>query len=78
MSVEIDTVFRHRAHSRGLVLSVLGACAAGLRRHLARRATYRALSRLSADELKDIGLVRTETGYRDLREDRFGATWWGD
>jgi uncharacterized protein YjiS (DUF1127 family) len=78
MSVEIDTVFRHRAHSRGLVLSVLGACAAGLRRYLARRATYRALSHLNAEELKDIGLVRTQNGYRELHRDRLGATWWND
>lgn len=76
MSVEIDTVFRSRANSRGLLLSVLGACVAGIRRYHQRRATERALSCLSENDLRDIGLMRTPDGYRELQSDRFGAGRW--
>ncbi|MEO9530611.1 DUF1127 domain-containing protein [Roseibium sp.] len=76
MSVEIDTVFRSRANSRGLLLSALGVCVAEVRRYFARRATNRALARLGPEELKDIGLVRTEFGYRELHHDRLGAPYW--
>ncbi|MEM5581366.1 DUF1127 domain-containing protein [Roseibium sp. AS2] len=76
MSVEIDTVFRSRANSRGLLLSALGVCVAEVRRYFARRATNRALAHLSETDLKDIGLVRTRYGYRELHHDRLGATWW--
>lgn len=76
MSVEIETVFRSRAHSRGLLLSALRICAAELRRYFRRRATHKALSHLTAQDLKDIGLVRTEFGYRELHQDRLGADYW--
>ncbi|MCK7613679.1 DUF1127 domain-containing protein [Roseibium sediminicola] len=67
MSLEIDTVFRSRANSRGLLLSVLRACVAGLRNYHQRRATDRALSCLSDEDLRDIGLMRTSDGYREMR-----------
>jgi len=70
MSLEINTVFRRRAHSRGLLLSALRVLAAEFRQYLRRRETHRALSRLSESELKDIGLQRTELGYREMHEDR--------
>ncbi|POF34254.1 DUF1127 domain-containing protein [Roseibium marinum] len=81
MSVEIDTVFHRRARSRsllvsGLLVSALGVLASELRRYFRRRATARALSHLTADDLKDIGLVRTEFGYRELHHDRLGADYW--
>lgn len=76
MSLEIDTVFRRRANNRGLVLTAIYTMAAGVHRYLRRRATERALSRLNAHELDDIGLVRTERGYRALRHDRLGAKYW--
>jgi uncharacterized protein YjiS (DUF1127 family) len=66
MSVEIDTVFRSRANSRSLLLSVLRACVAGLRNYHRRRATDRALSCLNDDDLRDIGLMRTPDGYREV------------
>ncbi|MHA7774594.1 DUF1127 domain-containing protein [Roseibium sp. M-1] len=70
MSLEIDTVFRSRAHSRGLLLTALRVFAGEFRQYLRRRETNRALSRLSESELKDIGLQRTEIGYREMHEDR--------
>jgi len=76
MSVEIETVFRNRAQSRGLLLSALRVCTAGLRRYFRRRAAHRALSHLTQQELKDIGLIRTELGYRELHQDRLGADYW--
>lgn len=76
MSVEIDTVFRSRAHSRGLLLSALRALVARVRRYHDRRATDRALSCLNDDDLRDIGLMRTPDGYRELHSDRFGAGRW--
>jgi len=76
MSVEIDTVFRSRANSRGLLFSALRALAAGLRSYRDRRATDRALSCLSDDDLRDIGLMRTPDGYREMSSDRFGAGRW--
>lgn len=76
MSLEIDTVFRSRAHSRGLLFSAIRALAGWLRGYFRRRATDRALANLNAHELWDIGLVRTETGYRQLHRDRFGAEYW--
>jgi len=66
MSIEIDTVFRSRAHSRGRLFSTLRACAAGIRRYHTRRATARALAHLNEDELRDIGLMRTPEGYREI------------
>lgn len=78
MSIDIETVFRGRASSGSLLLSVLHAGAAGIRRALARRATRKALAHLGEAELKDIGLVRTRDGYRELHHDRFGASWWND
>ncbi|PVB60703.1 DUF1127 domain-containing protein [Labrenzia sp. 011] len=76
MSIEIETVFRRRARSRSLLVSALGVLAAELRRYFRRRATARALSHLTEDDLRDIGLVRTEFGYRELHHDRFGADYW--
>lgn len=76
MSYEIDTVFRSRAHSRGLVFTALRLCADELRRYFRRRSTARALSHLNDEELKDIGLIRTGQGYRELHHDRFGAYYW--
>lgn len=76
MSVEIETVFVSRARARSVVLSALRACAAELGRAYKRRATSRALSRLTAKELQDIGLVRTHFGYRKLHQDRLGADYW--
>lgn len=76
MSLEIDTIFRSRAHSRSLLLSALRACAEGLRDYFNRRATDRALSYLNDDDLRDIGLMRTPDGYRELRSDRFGPGCW--
>lgn len=70
MSLEIETVFRSRAHSRGILLAALHGVAERLRRYYVRRATHRALSRLNEAELKDIGLMRTELGYQELHEDR--------
>lgn len=70
MSLEIDTVFRRRAHSRGLLLYALRVLATEFRQYLRRRETHRALSRLSESELKDIGLQRTELGYSEMHEDR--------
>ncbi|MEE4010587.1 DUF1127 domain-containing protein [Roseibium sp. FZY0029] len=71
MSLEIDTIFRSRANSRGVLFSALRVCVAEFRNYLRRRETHRALSRLSESELKDIGLQRTELGYSELHDDRF-------
>jgi len=76
MSVEIDTVFRSRAHSRGLLFSALRAFVVRVRRYLDRRATDRALYYLNDDDLRDIGLMRTPDGYREVSSDRFGAGRW--
>ncbi|MCV0429160.1 MAG: DUF1127 domain-containing protein [Roseibium sp.] len=76
MSLEIETVFRSRAHSRSRLLSAFRVLAAELRRYYRRRATAKALSHLNSQELRDIGLVRTETGYRELHHDRVGADYW--
>ncbi|MCX2724264.1 DUF1127 domain-containing protein [Roseibium salinum] len=76
MSVEIETIFRSRARNRGIVLSALRLCAAALRGYFRRRATARALANLSEEELRDIGLARTETGYRQIHRDRYGAHYW--
>ncbi|WP_299475794.1 DUF1127 domain-containing protein [uncultured Roseibium sp.] len=76
MSYEIETVFRSRAHSRGLVFTVLRVCADQLRRYVRRRTTARALSHLNEGELKDIGLMRTGQGYRELHRNRYGADFW--
>ncbi|WP_428672090.1 DUF1127 domain-containing protein [Roseibium sp.] len=73
MSLEIETVFRNRAHSRGLLLDAIRAVAEGLRRYYLRRATDRALSRLSERELKDIGLFRTEFGDLEIHKDSIRA-----
>ncbi len=78
MSLEIDTVFRRRAHNRGLVLTAIRAMAASVHGYLRRRATVRALTRLSSQELEDIGLVRTDRGYRQLHHDRIGASYWDE
>ncbi len=76
MSVEIDTIFRSRARSRGVLLSAVLVFAAELRGYFRRRATARALSHLNDGELKDIGLERTELGYRELQRGRYGADVW--
>ncbi|WP_434053850.1 MAG: DUF1127 domain-containing protein [Roseibium sp.] len=76
MSYEIESVFRSRAHSRSIVFTVLRVCADKFRRYSRRRTTARALSHLNAEELKDIGLMRTELGYRQLHQDRYGADFW--
>ncbi|MBO6510831.1 MAG: DUF1127 domain-containing protein [Roseibium sp.] len=76
MSLEIETVFVSRARARSVLLSALRACAAELGRVYRRRATARALSRLTQKELQDIGLVRTHSGYRSLHHDRLGAEYW--
>ncbi|WP_298983007.1 hypothetical protein [uncultured Roseibium sp.] len=76
MSLEIDTVFRSRAHSRGLLLSALRVFASEFNSYFRRRATHKALSHLNHDELRDIGLVRTTTGYRELHHDRLGEEFW--
>ena len=73
MSYEIDAVFRSRAQSRSLVFTALRICADELRRYFRRRATVRALSHLNEEELRDIGLMRTGTGYREINQDRLGA-----
>ncbi|WP_299809706.1 DUF1127 domain-containing protein [uncultured Roseibium sp.] len=83
MSIEIETVFHRRARSRsllvsGLLVSALGVLAAELRKYFRRRATARALAHLSADDLKDIGLARTQFGYRELHQDRLGADYWNN
>ncbi|MES0810031.1 DUF1127 domain-containing protein [Roseibium sp. SCPC15] len=66
MSLEIDTVFRSRARSRSILWSALAAIARFVRDYMHRRATHRALSGLTSNELRDIGLERTESGYRKL------------
>ncbi len=76
MTIEIDTVFRSRAHSRSLVLSALRVFAEELRGYFRRRATRRALDRLTQTELTDIGLVRTHDGYKEIHQDRYGAYYW--
>ena len=76
MSYEIDAVFRNRAQSRSLVFTALRVCADELRRYFRRRTTARALSHLNEQELKDIGLRRTERGYSELHQDRYGADFW--
>ncbi|MCR9061040.1 MAG: DUF1127 domain-containing protein [Rhodobacteraceae bacterium] len=76
MSYEIDTVFRSRAQSRSVVFTALRICADELRRYFRRRATARALSHLNEEELKDIGLMRTGQGYRELHQNRYGAKLW--
>ncbi|GAA0780210.1 DUF1127 domain-containing protein [Roseibium denhamense] len=76
MSLEITTVFRSRAHNRSLLLSALHSLADRFRRHMQRRATFKALDGLNEHELEDIGLMRTGSGYRELRHDRFGAAYW--
>lgn len=76
MSLEIETVFRSRAYSRSRLLHALRVFAAELQRSYRRRATAKALSRLNAHELRDIGLVRTQFGYRELHHDRFGSDYW--
>lgn len=76
MSHEIDTVFRSRAYSRSIVFTVLRVCADEFRRYFRRRTTARALSHLNEQELKDIGLRRTERGYSELHQDRYGADFW--
>lgn len=70
MSLEIETVFRNRAQSRGLLLSALGACAAWFRGYLRRRATHKALAHLTDEDLRDIGLMRTAYGYEEIPEER--------
>ena len=70
MSLEIETIFRSRANSRGALFSALRVLAAEFRTYLRRRETHRALSRLSDSELRDIGLQRTELGYIELQDDR--------
>lgn len=72
MSLEIETVFRSRANSRGVVLAAFRGLAEQLRRYLVRRATDRALSRLSDEELRDIGLYRTSFGYEQIPDERRG------
>jgi len=76
MSLEIETVFRRRAHNRGLLLAALHVLAEKLRRYFIRRATHRALSGLNDAELQDIGLMRTSTGYRELHKDRIRRGDW--
>ncbi|CTQ73706.1 DUF1127 domain-containing protein [Roseibium alexandrii] len=78
MSLEIDTVFRRRAHNRSLFLTAIRTLAASVQLYLRRRSTERALARLSNQELDDIGLVRTNRGYRELHHDRLGASYWND
>lgn len=78
MSVEIETVFRRPAQSSRTLLALVRVCADGLRRYLRRRATARALAHLNEEELKDIGLIRTPRGYRELHQDRIGAFYWDD
>ncbi|QDG74583.1 DUF1127 domain-containing protein [Labrenzia sp. PHM005] len=76
MSLEIDTVFRRRANNRSLVFVAFRALAARVQLYRRRRATERALANLNAQELQDIGLVRTHDGYRKLHHDRLGAGYW--
>ncbi|MES0883066.1 DUF1127 domain-containing protein [Roseibium sp. SCP14] len=71
MSLEIDTVFRSRARSRGILWSALAVVARFVRDYMHRRATNRALSGLTCNELRDIGLERTEFGYRKLDDYEF-------
>lgn len=78
MTLEIQTVFRSRAQSRSLLLSALRRLVDDCRRYAARRATHRALSHLNEAELQDIGLIRTELGYRELHADRRGDNWWNE
>jgi|GEM_PF-1585002 len=78
MSLEMETVFRRRANNRGLVFHAVRALAAGVRLHLRRRATDRALAHLNQQELMDIGLIRTDRGYKELHRDRYGAGYWHD
>ncbi len=76
MTNEIDIVFRHRANGLGVLLAALRVCAGGVRNYFRHRHTRRVLSHLSDDALKDIGLVRTHSGYRELHQDRLGADYW--
>ncbi|WP_305989288.1 DUF1127 domain-containing protein [Roseibium sp. MMSF_3544] len=76
MTYEVETVFRSRAQSRGILLTALRACADEFRRYFSSRSTARALSHLNEEELRDIGLMRTERGYQKLHRDRVGADYW--
>ncbi|WP_434053972.1 MAG: DUF1127 domain-containing protein [Roseibium sp.] len=76
MSYEIDNVFRSRAHGRGFAFTILRLCADEFRRYFRRRTTARALSHLNEQELKDIGLMRTERGYSELDQHRYRADFW--
>jgi uncharacterized protein YjiS (DUF1127 family) len=76
MTLEIETVFRRRANNRGLVFTAVRIVAARIRVYLRRRATDRALAHLNNEELDDIGLVRTNHGYREIHHDRLGSRFW--
>ncbi|MEP3046802.1 MAG: DUF1127 domain-containing protein [Roseibium sp.] len=76
MGHELETVFRSRVQSRSIVFATLRVFVTWVRRYMRRQAEYRALSRLTCHELEDIGLVRTQTGYRKLHQDRLGANYW--
>lgn len=78
MTLEIDTVFRRRANNRSLVFTAVRMLAASVRSYKRRRSTERALARLNAQELNDIGLVRTSNGYKKLHHDRLGAGYWNE
>lgn len=76
MGHEMETVFRSRVQSRSIVLAALRVCTNWIYQRMRQRAANRALSRLTSHELKDIGLVKTQTGYRKLHHDRLGADYW--
>ncbi len=66
----METVFTERAARRRIVLDVLSLAVQAACLWYSRRITERALARLNDRELKDIGLVRTSTGYNMIRWDR--------
>ncbi|MBS8262378.1 DUF1127 domain-containing protein [Roseibium polysiphoniae] len=69
MTMATDRIYRQKAASRGLPLTLLVLLGRRIREVLEHRRTIRALQRLDDRGLRDIGVTRTAMGFEMMPDE---------